>query len=118
MDRLSHVPLDRLLTTMAEVHDRGDPHPYDDCENSNETENEPDPTRADERVPIMLVPCGGASAYALREVMILERGRRRDPRDEVRRIAVARSALVREQHRPAGKERRSVVTLESQNWGN
>ena len=36
--------------------------PYDDCENSNETENEPDPTRADERVPIMLVPCGGASA--------------------------------------------------------
>ena len=63
MGRPSHVPLDRLLTTTAEVHDRGDPHPYDDCENSNETENEPDPTRANDRVPITLVPGGGASAF-------------------------------------------------------
>ena len=67
MDRPSHVPLDRLLTTTAEVHDRGDPHPYDDCENSDETENEPDPTRANDKVPITLVPGGGANAFSTGE---------------------------------------------------
>ena len=67
MDRPSHVPLDRLLTTTVEVHDRGDPHPYDDCENSDETENEPDPTRANDKVPITLVPGGRASAFSTGE---------------------------------------------------
>ena len=62
MDRPSHVPLDRLLTTTAEVHDRGDPHPYDDCGNSNETKKQSQPAPGNREVPRKLAPGGGASA--------------------------------------------------------
>ena len=64
MDRLSHVPLDLLLTTMEGVHDRSGPHPYDDGENTNDTERQSQPNPGKRGVPISLVPGGGASAFS------------------------------------------------------
>ena len=67
MDRLSHVPLGRLLTTTAGFHDRSDPHLYDDCENSNETKKQTQPNPGKREVPMKLVPGGGASAFSTGE---------------------------------------------------
>ena len=67
MDRLSHAPLGRLLTTTAGFHDRSDPHPYDDCENSNETKKQTQPNPGKREVPMKLVPGGGASAFSTGE---------------------------------------------------
>ena len=67
MDRLSHVPLDRLPTTTLEVHDRSSPHPYDDCEDSNETKEQTRPNPGKREVPKKLVPGGGASAFSTGE---------------------------------------------------
>ena len=64
MGRPSHVPLDRLLTATVGVHDRSNPHPYDDCESSNETEKQARPNPGKREVPKKLVPGGGTSAFS------------------------------------------------------
>ena len=63
MDRLSHVPLDLLLTNTEGVHDQSGPHPYDESENTKIPKTIP-PNPGKRRVPISLVPGGGASAFS------------------------------------------------------
>ena len=64
-------------------HNRSDPHPYDDCENSNKTEKQTRPNPGRREVPKMLVPGGERAPSALREAIILDRGGRRDPKTAV-----------------------------------
>ena len=101
MDRLSHVPLDLLLMITVGVHDRSGPHPYDDSENANNTENNPNPTQANEGYLYRSSPAVEQALSALKEVTILNQGRRRDPK-----IAVVRSTLMRGQLQPAEKGNR------------